>query len=134
MQNKIVARFLDGRVGKGFTSDFMPTKDLFHLALNDAPAGSKPVVVALKDLKAIFFVKDFLGNKLRRDVNAFDSSKPVIGKKIKVVFKDGETLVGTTQGYQSGRPGFFVMPSDAQSNIERCYVVSSATKEISFIP
>jgi len=111
----------------------LPNKDIFHLTMNGAPAGAKPAVVAIKDLKAIFFVKDFLGNKLYRDVKTFDPSKPVQGKKIKVVFKDNETIIGTTQGYQPGRPGFFVMPSDAKSNIERCFVVSAATKEVSFI-
>ncbi len=28
------------------------------------------------------------------------------GRKIKVVFKDGEVLAGTTTGYQPGRPAF----------------------------
>jgi hypothetical protein len=50
-----------------------------------------------------------------------------------VVFKDEELLVGTTQGYQPGRPGFFVYPADTQSNNERCYVVSTAAKEVSIL-
>lgn len=47
-----------------------------------------------------------------------------------VLFKDGETILGTTQGYQSGRPGFFVVPPDPESNNERCFVISRATQEI----
>jgi hypothetical protein len=54
-------------------------------------------------------------------------------RKIRVVFADGETLVGTTQGYQPGRPGFFVVPADSGSNNDRCFVVSAATKEVSFV-
>jgi hypothetical protein len=42
-------------------------------------------------------------------------------------------LVGTTQGYQPGRPGFFLIPADAKSNNERCYVVASAAREITFV-
>ena len=48
-------------------------------------------------------------------------------------FKDGEELLGTTQGYQPDRPGFFVIPADPESNNERCYVVASATEEVSFV-
>jgi hypothetical protein len=50
-----------------------------------------------------------------------------------VVFGDGETLAGTTQGYDANRPGFFVMPLDPGSNNERCFVVTRATKEVVFV-
>jgi hypothetical protein len=61
------------------------------------------------------------------------AARPGAGRRIKVAFKDGEVLVGTTQGYQPGRPGFFLVPADPSSNIERCYVLSAATQEISFV-
>jgi len=50
-----------------------------------------------------------------------------------LLIKDGEILVGTTTGYRPGRPGFFLVPADTESNIERCYVVATATEEISFL-
>lgn len=56
--------------------------------------------------------------------------KSALGRKLSVTFKDGETMVGTTQGYQPGRPGFFIIPADSSSNNERCFIVSAATKEI----
>ena len=31
IQNKIVVRYQDGRMSKGYTSNFMPNKDIFHL-------------------------------------------------------------------------------------------------------
>lgn len=130
--NKVVARYQDGRVLKGFASDFLPNKDMFHLELADAPPGSKPAEVRMAELKAVFFVKDFAGNPGREDSQEFDASRPVIGRKIKVLFSDGELLAGTTQGYQPGRAGFFLIPADPGSNIERCYVVVSATQEITF--
>jgi hypothetical protein len=132
-QNKIVVHYEDGRILKGFTSDFLPTKDQFHLTTIDAAPGSKPVDVGIHDLKAIFFVKDFVGSPSHPDLNQFDPSKPVIGRKIRVLFKDGETLIGTTQGYQKDRPGFFVVPADPRSNNERCFVITAATAEVSFI-
>ena len=133
IQNKIVVRYQDGRMSKGYTSNFMPTKDIFHLLPLDAPAGSKPLDVYVNVLKAVFFVKDFNGDSQYQEKKTFGAAKPVVGKKIRVVFKDGEELVGTTQGYQPGRPGFFVFPADPGSNMDRVFVFSAATREVSFV-
>lgn len=133
MQNKIVVRYLDGRMQKGLTTDFMPNKELFHVTPMDAAPGSKPLDVSVKELKAIFFVKEYDGNTNYHEKKEFDPKLPVHGRKIKVLFKDGEIMLGTTQGYQPGRTGFFIIPADPKSNTERCYVVSSATQEVSFI-
>jgi hypothetical protein len=132
-QNKVVARYLDGRVVKGFTSDFLPNRAHFHLSAADAPLTARPAEVKTAELKAAFFVRDFTGDPRHEERREFDAAKPAVGRRIRVVFKDGEVLQGTTQGYQPGRAGFFMIPADIASNIERCYVVSSATQEISFI-
>ncbi|HOD67110.1 MAG TPA: hypothetical protein PLR32_10480 [candidate division Zixibacteria bacterium] len=131
--NKVVVRFADGRVVKGTTADFVPTKDLFHVNVMTDPVGAKPMEIHTRDLKALFFVKDFTGDARHVHSNEFDPSRPPAGRKIRVEFKDGEILVGTTAGYQPGRPGFFLMSADSDSNMERCYVVTAATKKVSFI-
>jgi hypothetical protein len=131
MQNKVVARYQDGRLIKGVTHDFLPNKPTFHIVPVDAAVGSKPLDISVQELKAVFFVKDYAGDAQYQDKKDFD--KPAPGRKIRVEFKDGELVVGTTQGYQAGRPGFFVIPADPQSNIDRCYVVSAAARSISFI-
>lgn len=130
--NKIVARYADGRMVKGTTVDFFPTKDLFHVSVTDKE-GSRLVEISLKDLKALFFVKDFAGNPGHVLKNDFDPARPTPGRRIKVVFKDGEVMVGTTTGYQPGRPGFFIVPADTGANTERCYVVASSTQDVSFV-
>ena len=131
--NKAVARFRDGRLVKGSTSDFVPAKELFHVAEAEAPRGSKPVPVHVKDLKAVFFVKDFTGRPDYNPTNEFEGDRTPPGRKIRVVFQDGETIVGTTQGYQPGRPGFFMVPADSAANIERCYVVAAFTSEVTLL-
>ena len=50
-----------------------------------------------------------------------------------MTFSDGEVLVGTTTGYQPGRPGFFLEPADPESNIERAYIITAATRAVDFI-
>lgn len=133
IQNKIVARYQDGRIHKGVTNDFFPNKDLFHLIPVNALPGTPPLKVSIQDLKAVFFVKTFEGNPAYNDKKEFNAGKTAVGRKIKVIFKDGEVLVGTTHGYQPGRSGFFIVPADPHSNIERCFVISAATNEVSFI-
>jgi small nuclear ribonucleoprotein (snRNP)-like protein len=132
-QNKVVVRFQNGNVMKGFTADFMPNKDVFHLTPSDAQPGSPLLKVNIKDCKALFFVKDFEGDLKYNEKKEFDPTRNLGGRKIKVVFKDNETLIGTTQGYQPDRPGFFVFPADPKSNNDRSFVVSAATKQVSFI-
>jgi hypothetical protein len=133
VNNKIVARFADGRILKGSTADFVPTKDHFHVSTNGAPAGSKPIRVLVKDLKALIFVKDFAGNPSHEESKEFGPEPTGGVRRIKVSFKDGEILVGTTLGYQPGRPGFFLVPVDPSSNMERCFVVAAATARIAFL-
>jgi hypothetical protein len=131
--NKVVARFADGRILKGITADFFQNKETFHLRPASAPETEKPLEINIKDLKALFFVRDFSGKPQHVEKKDFDPGQPVLGKKIRVTFKDGESLVGTTTGYQPGRPGFFLVPADGGSNTERCFVISAATRNVSFI-
>ncbi len=124
--NRVVARFRDGRTIKGTTRDFLPTRDYFHV---QTPVGEM-TNIRHADLKAVFFVRDLKGDPAHQESNQFEDGKAAPGRKMKVVFADGETLVGTTLGYQPDRIGFFLVPADPASNIERCFVVASATKEI----
>lgn len=131
--NRIVARYNDGRLLKGVTNDFLPAKSSFHVVPADSAPGAKPLEVLVADLKAVFFVRDFAGHPEHKEADQFDPAKPPPGRKIRIVFKDGEVLLGTTQGYDRSRPGFFVIPADAKSNNERCFVVASATQDVSFV-
>ena len=129
--NRVVAHFQDGRLLKGFTYDFLPGRAVFLLA--EAASGARPIKVPVAELKAIFFVKTFDGDPQRPKVKDPAAAEAGPGRRIRIVFKDGEVLVGTTQGYNPSRPGFFVVPADPESNNERCYVVAAATREVGFL-
>ena len=129
LPNRIVARFADGRLLKGTTQDFAAAKDSFHVIGSEG--GARPVKVAVADLKAVFFVKSLVGNPAYIEIKEFDA--PVQGRRVQVTFKDGEALVGSTQGYQPDRPGFFLTPADPKSNNERIFVVAQAVANISFL-
>jgi hypothetical protein len=125
--SQVVVRYRDGRLLKGVTSNFLPARDGFHVQT----PGGEVAAVSQGELKALFFVRDFKGDATRREGQQFSAARPALGRKIRVEFADGEVMVGTTQGYQPSRPGFFVFPADAGSNNERCFVVTAATRRVS---
>jgi hypothetical protein len=130
LHNRVVARFVDGRVLKGTTNDFSVSRDFFHLIPPEP--GAAPVRVTLPQLKALFFVKDHAGNSAYNEKKAFEKLVP--GRKLQVTFRDGEVLVGSSTAYDAARPGFFLMPADPRSNNDRIYVVTKAVRSVAFIP
>ena len=122
---KAVVRYADGKVIKGFIQNFFPNKDHFHLQPHEKSSGQDMRQIQIKDLKAIFFVKDFSGNPVYEERRQFVSSDKPQGRKIEVIFKDGEKLAGSTLGYDPSRQGFFIHPIDDRSNNIRVFVVQS---------
>ena len=124
----VVARYLNGRIVKGFTVDFTPFQDRFHIV--EAEDGAMREI-RLSELKGVFFVKDLAGDLGHAKSNVFDPADATPGRRIRVRFKDGETLAGFTPDYLPMRSGFFLLPADLKSNTDRCYVVASATEKVS---
>lgn len=132
---KIVVKFADGNVIKGYTTDFNPNQDLFHLQLieeNQDKEQKEQIEVNLNSIKAVFFVKDFQGNKDYQKVRTFNgyTSGPPTQRKIIVIFKDGENFYGTTHSYSPDRNGFFAYPIDQRDNNERVFVPRSALERV----
>ena len=131
-KTKVVLRYSDGRLIKGFTEDFFPNKERFHLTpANNLSGGT--IEVSIKDLKAIFMVRDFIGAPLYRERKKYMEGEKPSGKKVEVTFIDGEVLVGSTLGYDPKRQGFFIFPADSKSNNIRVYVVSSAAEKVRYL-
>ena len=126
---KVVARYANGRVLKGYTQDFFPNKDRFHLFPAEKP-DTLGVDVFLKDLKAIFLVRDFAGDSQYVERKRYLKGEKPSGRKLEVTFLDGELVVGATLGYDRNRPGFFILPADPKSNNVRIFVVASAVKNV----
>jgi len=135
MPNKIVARFIDGRLERGYTTDFLPHREVFHIVSKEE-GKNKTTAIKMSELKAVFFVKELEGMDKDRPVIKRDfedvGDKKLIGKKVKVIFNDGEELLGLTLGYSPQRRGFFFTPIDPESNNERIFAVLTAVKGIEF--
>jgi hypothetical protein len=126
----VVARFLDGRVLKGTTHDFSPSKPMFHLH-GVCDASARGLAVSVTALKALFFVKSYEGDS--RHVENLDVASAVgQGRRIIVTFKDDEVVAGFTTGYARDKQGFFVVPADPRSNNARIYVVTAAVKSVAW--
>jgi len=125
--NKIVVRYADGKIQKGFTSDFSPNRVMFHLT---GRSDQKTEVVYINKLKAVFIVKEFDGNPNYREASDFDDSQQVYGAKLRVHFSDGEKLVGVGMGYNPNKIGFFLTPCDPDCNTIRAFVVLECVDHI----
>jgi hypothetical protein len=117
---------------KGYTHDFTPLKEIFHVISEEGKGEERISEVKTADLKAIFFVKSLEGNKAYAEKKQFDEvgNPPLGGLKIKVRFADGEVISGTSHGYGAERKGFFITPVDPRSNNERVFAFTHAIKEV----
>jgi len=127
--SKVVLRYMNGKVVKGFTQNFSPDKDLFHL--HTEPSLSKNAKeVVVKALKAIFFVRDFAGDSEYRERKGYAPEENPSGRIVEVKFKDGEVLVGSSLAFNREKTGFFLFPADPKSNNSRVFVVFAAVEAI----
>jgi hypothetical protein len=126
---RVVVRFKDGKTLKGTTHDFRPASPRFHLTRAD---GARADEVNVADLKAVFFVRNFQGSPERTKLRGFLEAPPETskGKKVAVLFRDGELVCGYTLTFSPDRAGFFMFPADPESNNLRIYVVTAAAVEV----
>jgi small nuclear ribonucleoprotein (snRNP)-like protein len=122
--NRVVVAYVDGRRVKGHTYNFSAMKDVLTVFSKD---NNEKIETPMRELKAIFFVKDFEGTPNKPDEEA---DRMPQGRPIEVTFKDGEKLKGATNGYNPQKLGFFMLPALANSNNLRIFVVSSNTAAV----
>jgi hypothetical protein len=124
----VVVHFRDGKIVKGYSYDFTPNRDTFHVSpLRDE---TQTIEVSTFLVKAVFFVKSFTGNKgheTHEESSMQNFKFDDMSLKVRVDFLDGEVMYGTTHGHSPSRKGFFVFPADKDTNNERVFVIRDAT-------
>ncbi len=131
MEQKLVVHAKDGAIYKGVTQDFEPGREEFHFL--PAEGGGIPMVLRVNDMKALFWVKDYLGNRQYVAVRKFDGTDTQRRRAI-VTFDDGEEIWGTLDGDTGSDRGFFLIPADKLDNNVRIFVVRSALREVREVP
>jgi hypothetical protein len=131
--SKIVVRYQNGKILKGYTQNFFPNKPMFHINPVGASGSGNLVEVMVAELKAVFYVRDFTGNAKHVERKQLAPGEPPQGRLMEVTCLDGEVIVGTTTGYDPKRLGFFLFPIDPSSNNVRVFMVTSAVATARFL-
>ncbi len=128
MSNLVVAHCLDGRVVKGTSLDVDPNKPGCHIRAEDRTLHA----VQLSGIKALYFVRSLSGDPARNDRAQVDPAdlRSRGAKHVRVVFTDGEALIGFTYNFPPTRAYFFLLPADPASNNIRILVNRAATRAI----
>jgi hypothetical protein len=128
MENLIVVHLKGGIIHKGVTQDFDPAREIFHLL--PAEGGGVPLRIRTEDMKALFYVKDYVGNRDFVARKQFDEAQRAARGAI-LCFQDGEEMWGTLgEGADGAGPGFFFFPADRDDNNIRVFVVRSSLREV----
>lgn len=134
-RDKVILRCLDGRLVKGYIDDFSVSDEFVALEYES----SEKQKIRVDELKAIFFVRTFEGNKSYSEKKSFRDLVS-LGKRVFVKFKDGECMTGYLEGdvpWEKGffletskGPGFFLVPVDSESNNIKVFVVASSVWDV----
>lgn len=140
-EEKVVMHLSNGRLLKGSLIRFDPAGPSVKILLSP---GSDRMEVSLDEVKAIFHVKSFAGNKGYREKRKFGLGS-ALGRRVMVRFKDGEILVGRTDRalpessgslaalLSGGNKGFDILPADPESNNSKVFVVATALVDVRFL-
>ncbi len=126
---RLVVRYLDGRMLKGFTNGFAAASGHVQVWTDPNSLESSRISVSISHLKAIFFVHDLEGDSAHSPgVDAAIAH----GRRVEVTFIDGEVLMGRTLTYSPDGRGFFVTPLDTRGNNVRIFVAPGAVRHVRF--
>jgi len=112
LKRKAVVKYKNGDIIKGWVEDFRPDRESFMFFPLIEYSEEERMEINFDSLKAVFFVKDFIGNKDYKKVRTFNVDLKITPsqRKILVNFLDGEHLYGTSHSYGRYEVGFFVYP------------------------
>ena len=131
MEKKVVVHMKDGMIHKGLTHDFDTDESAFHMLPGEG--GGVPVKIAVDEMKALFYVKDYMGNRDFVARKAFDDAQRS-GRRAVLTFNDTEEVWGLLGEQHSDEGlGFFFYPSDKNDNNVRIFVIQSAIKELRLV-
>jgi len=97
-----------GTIIKGYTFNFFPHKDRFHVMPIDKPS-DKPIEVLVNQLKRFSWFKISMRNHKYVERKGTSKEKP-LWDTIEVTFGDGEVMVGSCMGIDLKRQRFFISP------------------------
>ncbi len=128
-RRKVIIRKLGGEIIKGYL-ETMPElkgkKSISILSLIE-----KVITVPKKEIKALFFVRKFSGDRDYSEVKFFKYQPRIDGLWVHLTFIDSETVEGIISNTSAFLldDGFFITPADPKSNNRLIYVPKAALKD-----
>ena len=94
LKKKAVLKFQNGEIVKGWIEEFKPERESFILFPLIDYSEEERMEVIFSSLKAVFFVKDFIGDKEYKKVRTFNVDLKITPSQRKLIvnFLDGEHL------------------------------------------
>ena len=131
-KKKAVVKYQNEEIIKGWIEDFRLDRESFILFPLIEYSEEERMEINFNSLKAVFFVKDFIGDKNYKKVRTFNVDLLITPSQRKLIvnFVDGEHLYGTSHSYGRYKVGFFMYPVDPKDNSERIFVVHSAVESV----
>jgi hypothetical protein len=132
LKKKAVVKYQNGEIIKGWVENFKPDRQSFILFPLIEYSEEERMEIDFNSLKAVFFVKDFIGDKNYKKVRTFNVVLKITPSQRKLIvnFVDGEHLYGTSHSYGKYKVGFFVYPIDPKDNSDRMFVIHKAIESI----
>jgi hypothetical protein len=132
-KRKVIARKTNGEILKGYV-DTAPesAKDdkITMISLTD-----EIIKIPKRNMKALFFVKKFSGNKEYSEIKFFENQPKIDGLWVRLTFYDDEMIEGivsNTIGFLL-EEGFYLKPPDPNSNNRLMYVLKAALKDFTVL-
>ena len=125
-KRKVILRKLNGEVVKGYiegTPDLLTADQLTIASLTE-----ETIQISKRDVKALFFVRKFSGDKEYSEVKFFESQPKIDGLWVRLHFLDSESIEGIVANTIKFlvEDGFYLKPPDPNSNNRLMFVVKSA--------
>ena len=132
LKKKVVVKYQNEEILKGWVENFRPDRESFTLFPLIEYSKEERSEIEFSSLKAVFFVKDFIGDKNYKKVRTFNVDLKITPSQRKLIinFIDGEHLYGTSHTYGRHKIGFFVYPIDPKDNSERIFVIHKAIESV----
>jgi hypothetical protein len=125
----VVVRTLDQETVRGYVS---PHSYLKAEGVELLSTAGQVVFLPYKEVKAVYFVRDFDGDREHAERKVFTSRPKLGGLWLRMKFKDNEVLDGILPNdlLQLTDKGFTITPPDPFANNQRIFVPKTALQEL----
>lgn len=134
-KRKVIVRKLNGEVIKGYVDPAIDPATAKEDRIMVSSLTEETIEVPKSEIKALFFVRKFSGDKDYAEIKFFESQPKIDGLWVRLNFFDNESIEGivaNTIGFLK-EDGFYLKPPDPNSNNRLMYVVKSALKDFTVL-